>query len=248
MSSTRNVIAPGVFANDALTVIPPSPVAGTAYRDPATSVDDSERGWPFATAVDSATFNQIMFQMSSLLAILDGRGLLGWTSARDYTTDAVQMGSDGLMYQALQPSGPGGVGAKDPVSEPTYWIVFGGRQATAAEAVALTVRNRTISPASLKEAFQGSNQTLAVNGYQRLPGGLIVQWGTTAVGADTTAPITFPIPFPIQLLGITGSGDTNFVSGASNQTAPAFTNRLATGCTLANDTGAQNVSWFAWGR
>jgi hypothetical protein len=42
--------------------------------------------------------------------------------------------------------------------------------------------------------FTGSNQSLGSNGYQKLPGGLIMQWGTfTTSGSKTT--VTFPTAF-----------------------------------------------------
>ena len=44
---------------------------------------------------------------------------------------------------------------------------------------------------SVINSFTGSNQLLATSGYQRLPGGLILQWGLATNGT-----ITFPIAFP----------------------------------------------------
>lgn len=42
--------------------------------------------------------------------------------------------------------------------------------------------------------FTGSNQSLGTNGYQKLPGGLIFQWGfSNSIGSAT---ITFPTAFP----------------------------------------------------
>jgi hypothetical protein len=41
----------------------------------------------------------------------------------------------------------------------------------------------------------------ATNGYQKLPGGLIIQWGRVdAVVAGSSSAVTFPIPFPAALL------------------------------------------------
>lgn len=121
MSSTRSVIAPPPFAANALTVIPPTPVAGVSYRDPTAGPASSPDGWPYAERVNSAEWNQIMFQLSSLVSIMDKKGVLGWSSDVDYTEASVQFGSDGVLYQWLQASGPNNGGAKDPVSEPTYW-------------------------------------------------------------------------------------------------------------------------------
>lgn len=70
--------------------------------------------------------------------------------------------------------------------------------ATAAEAQAFTA-NKAIDGAKLSSAFQGSNQSKAANGYQKLPGGVIVQWGGTRPGdisGTDSGNITFPIAFP----------------------------------------------------
>jgi len=51
--------------------------------------------------------------------------------------------------------------------------------------------------------FTGSNQSIATSGYQKLPGGLIMQWGTTPVaapGANQT--VTFPISFTTSVFSI----------------------------------------------
>ncbi|MBZ0127148.1 MAG: hypothetical protein K8F32_12325 [Rhodocyclaceae bacterium] len=77
---------------------------------------------------------------------------------------------------------------------------------SAAEAQALTNDLKAITPAKLSEAFKGSNQSLAGSGYQKLPGGVIVQWGSMPVTASGgTATIAFPITFPTGPYVITAS-------------------------------------------
>lgn len=50
-------------------------------------------------------------------------------------------------------------------------------------------------------AFTGSNQSLGANGYQRLPGGLILQWGqATVAGGAGQAVATMPIAWPNGIL------------------------------------------------
>lgn len=46
--------------------------------------------------------------------------------------------------------------------------------------------------------FTGTNQSLTTNGYQKLPGGLIMQWGTVSSGLNFSngVTITFNPPFP----------------------------------------------------
>ena len=68
-------------------------------------------------------------------------------------------------------------------------------------------------------SFTGSNQALAGNGYQILPGGLILQWGMTGIvpsgGAiDVTFPMTFPHEFMTGLITLTGSPSGASYSGA----------------------------------
>lgn len=57
---------------------------------------------------------------------------------------------------------------------------------------------KLLTPKGLDDSFKGSNQLLANNGYQKLPGGLIIQWGNTNQGtvANGVANIAFPIAFP----------------------------------------------------
>lgn len=123
MSSTRNFNSPGIFADDATTTIPPTPIAGVAYRDAVSGTADIENGWRYGTRVDSKDWNQIMFLLTSLAQVQDKQGLLGWTNLTDYAVPAVTFGSNGLMYIAIQPSGPSTT-PRDPVSEPAYWEQF----------------------------------------------------------------------------------------------------------------------------
>ena len=55
-----------------------------------------------------------------------------------------------------------------------------------------------------KVAFPAQGQLLGANGYIKLPGGLIIQWGVIDTSAGAAA-LTFPIPFPnavFQVLGV----------------------------------------------
>lgn len=77
--------------------------------------------------------------------------------------------------------------------------------ASQAEMVAGTEANlRSMSPLRVSQAitgaFNGSNQSLAVAGFQKFPGGLLLQWGSISVGADTTASVTWPVAFPTGVL------------------------------------------------
>lgn len=62
------------------------------------------------------------------------------------------------------------------------------------------------------ESFIGTNQNLIANGYQKLPGGLIIQWGiTTNIPLDTRFTVTFPLSFPNSCF----TAVCNYQAGAS---------------------------------
>lgn len=53
----------------------------------------------------------------------------------------------------------------------------------------------------------GGGGTLATNGWQKLPGGLILQWGATpALAANGGASMTYPIAFPNNFFAATAIG------------------------------------------
>lgn len=122
MASTRNVKAPGVLASAATVGVPPTPIAGAAYRDPAALAVMLASGWKYGTPVNSAGENQYNFQTSTLLDLVDKHGVLGWCNLVDYETPALVFGSDGILYRALANSGPSGAGAQDPTSSTGYWV------------------------------------------------------------------------------------------------------------------------------
>lgn len=67
--------------------------------------------------------------------------------------------------------------------------------------------------------FTGTNQSLAASGYQKLPGGLIIQWGTTvAIGPDNTGvAVTFPIAFTTACYSVTTAFTAYLPGGAGTQ-------------------------------
>ena len=124
MANVREIKNPGIFAKNAQTTVPPAPIAGTSYRDPVNGLDNIEDGWPFEQRVLSQEWNQIEFLRTSLLELIDKTGILGWNDLVDYDEGhAYVIASDGLIYSKIQDSGPDGVGAKDPVSQPTFWAL-----------------------------------------------------------------------------------------------------------------------------
>ncbi|BCB26486.1 hypothetical protein SKTS_13720 [Sulfurimicrobium lacus] len=96
--------------------------------------------------------------------------------------------------------------------------------------------------------FTGANQSLSSNGYQKLPGGLIIQWGSYPAGA-ATGTITFPITFPNACLTCQATDNNNVAtqvaSIATLTTASNFAFAAAQGASAYASVGTFN--WLAVG-
>lgn len=95
--------------------------------------------------------------------------------------------------------------------------------------------------------FNGANQSLATNGYQKLPGGLIMQWGTySGHGGWSTVNVTYPIAFPTGTLNV----HTTIQAGQLGNTEGALTvsSMSTTGFTSTSGySGTFSVYFFAIG-
>lgn len=111
--------------------------------------------------------------------------------------------------------------------------------ATDTEAFIGTDANRVLTPSNF-----GVN-SLATNGYQKLAGGLILQWGfynTTVAGTSTA---TFPVAFPTACLNVTGeSVFTGALAASSVIIAGSLT---ATNFQFYQGSTSVDFYWFAIG-
>ena len=89
-------------------------------------------------------------------------------------------------------------------------------RATAEEARGLSDTLRAITPATLAAALKGANQSLSGSGFQKLPGGLLLQWGSATLTQDDQI-ITFPVSFSsaVYSVQITSNGYIERVTGAA---------------------------------
>jgi hypothetical protein len=142
----------------------------------------------------------------------------GGTGATTLTSKAVVIGNGTSAVSGVAPSTSGNVLASDG----TNWA------STALSSLAVF------------------GKSLATDGYQKLPGGLILQWGVaTSVGASTTKTVTFPIAFTTSAynvqLTISNNTTTDFYAPKVNSTS---TTELVIRNTNAT---ALNINWFAIG-
>ena len=130
----------------------------------------------------------------------------------------------------------GGTGASNATDARTNLSVpsVSGSGATGTWAISISGNSGTVTNGVYTTNFTGTNQSLTENGYQKLPGGLIIQWGIIS-GISATWPIAFPN-------AVFSAGSTSLdggTGGANNR----FVNRTTTGATLGslNDAGCTYI-------
>lgn len=94
--------------------------------------------------------------------------------------------------------------------------------------------------------FTGSNQSLGASGWQKLPGGLIMQWGSVQMYFKSTETVTYPIAFPSSTVNIQftiQAGQLGNTEGALAANTISTTGFLIT----SGMTGVFPVFWLAIG-
>ena len=99
--------------------------------------------------------------------------------------------------------------------------------------------------------FTGSNQQLAASGWQKLPGGLIMQWGTvSAAAANSTTAVTFPIAFPNAVFSVVATVEGDTTTGSAGNLGAIKTNAITTSTfnlVYSDDVTSTSIRWFANG-
>tara|TARA_R110002096_G_scaffold110474_1_gene241380 strand:- start:990 stop:1673 length:684 start_codon:yes stop_codon:yes gene_type:complete len=115
-----------------------------------------------------------------------------------------------------------------------------------------TADKHLIDKKYVDDQFSASTAQLAENGYQKLPSGLIMQWGvserTTARQEDEE--ITFPLAFPTACLNVVAIADRlTFKSGNLSLYLKGFTTTTATFVYDSDNANYEStaVRWQAYG-
>lgn len=88
--------------------------------------------------------------------------------------------------------------------------------------------------------------SLAASGYQKLPSGLIIQWGVTAsIGTDASVTVTFPIAFPNACL--CAVAQSNLTPGGTGGAAISTRSYTITTMLVGNDLTPASATWIAIG-
>ncbi len=189
--------------------------------------------------VGRAEMNGILSEVTEGLGEMQLRGFAIWQAIDGGWPAGAQVMVGEVVYVSDIDNNlttPGAVGAN--------WTRVATGVATTAQAQAQTDDTRSLTAKKLADAFKGGNQTFGSNGFQKLPGGLILQWGNASAVSGAVV-VTFPFAFPnANNVGIVSTD--NAALCAAYQTVSNSQCRLL----LHNPAGvAQNgtVRWMALG-
>ncbi|GAA5783930.1 gp53-like domain-containing protein [Chitiniphilus shinanonensis] len=129
-------------------------------------------------------------------------------------------------------------------STPRNIVLGGGDSITIAAVGPATWYAWGVGQLGLSAAFSSS---LTNNGYQRLPSGLLLQWGGfSPLAANTVVDLVYPIAFPTAVRNVSATLNSQAYTTTSGQ-ASAF-NLSTTHIRIANSTTIpQSVWWMAIG-
>lgn len=192
-------------------------------------------------------FNWLDNRQDQAIAHIAQHGISVWSSTLEYQAGkSYVQGSDGLVYKALTTHTN-----INPVSgAPGNWesafitAATATQVATAAQSRAMTANNVYLSPLQLANAFTGSNQSLGTSGFQKLPGGLILQWTRITISGPSSTTWTFPQAFSSTLYNVQV---TNISVGGENIDATVYVvSNTLTSVTLDNSPGTTSNTCYVF--
>lgn len=143
---SRNIsLLNSVFASDAKTVVPISPMVGIPYRNPNLTSDKVGQGWPFSTVVDSADFNELMFRVTGLMDFVEKTGGIIWSPLTDYPVGAFVRDEQLTFWEATRASGPNNGGSQSPYVGSQYWKVAETGRVQDTDSIDLSIVNQVLT-------------------------------------------------------------------------------------------------------
>lgn len=216
-----------VWAESALTTIPPIPVPEVAYRDTTQTPEQMEVGQQYDTIYNSARHNQLLFLLTSVAKTLCENGIMPFLAGQEYSQYARCIFTDGKLYTASRailaneqpyptPGDDSGVWTTEETDEnfvPDSRRVIAGTGLTGGGPLSsnVTLAAKLTNSVSLTDSTTAASATAVKSAYDRGTAGVTAarEAKTTAKNALTVANSKQPnLGFtPVQQGG--GSGQDN---------------------------------------
>ena len=203
------------------------------------------QGSPGSLNVEEVKMNYLLNLITTVLQTYQQQTIAPWIpsaatsngSPYPYSQYSLTRFTNGIAYISLVNSN-----TVLPGSDSTKWqpITLG---------TGLLAANNLSDLASLSTALTNLGFALSAgtSGYQKLPGGLIIQWGKYTGNNTTGVSLTFPIAFPNNAYFLMTSATLNGSSSFNSSTASSGYSSLSTsGATIFGGTQTNNT-WLAIG-
>lgn len=222
-----------VWAESALTTIPPIPVSEVAYRDTTQTPEQMEVGQQYDTIYNSARHNQLLFLLTSVAKTLCENGIMPFLAGQEYSQYARCIFTDGKLYTASRailaneqpyptPGDDSGVWTTEETGEnlvPNSRRVIAGTGLTGGGPLSsdVTLAAKLTNSVSLTDSTTAASAIAVKSAYDRGTAGVTAarEAKTTAENALTVANSKQPnLGFtPVQQGGGTGQGTNKVYIG-----------------------------------
>ena len=233
-----------VWAESALTTIPPIPVSEVAYRDTTQTPEQMEVGQQYDTIYNSARHNQLLFLITSVAKTLCENGMMPFLAGQAYEKYARCIFTDGKIYSASRAIVANESPYPTPGDKSFVWIKEGGGGGTPAGAV-VPFYNVTLG---------GTGNRYPIFWGQSKPdtGWLICDGGSDGRGGSV------PDLREKFIMGAKGVDDAGQTGGADSATPKISVQKASTGVktqgttltisTIANHAHRLNLQQYKFGR
>lgn len=147
-----------VWAESALTTIPPIPVSEVAYRDTTQTPEQMEVGQQYDTIYNSARHNQLLFLITSVAKTLCENGMMPFLAGQAYAHYARCIYTDGKIYVAQRAIAADESPFPTPGDESNVWLKEGGGGGNPAGSVIPFYRVNLGGPDNRNPIFWGQSE------------------------------------------------------------------------------------------
>lgn len=216
-----------VWAESALTTIPPIPVSEVAYRDTTQTPEQMEVGQQYDTIYNSARHNQLLFLLTSVAKTLCENGMMPFLAGQEYNQYARCLFTDGKIYSASRAIAANESPYPTPGDDSFVWIKEGGG-GTPAGSVLPFYNVNLGGPDNRNPIFWGESEPDT--------GWLICDGGSDGRGGSV------PDLREKFIMGANGVDDAGQTGGADSATPKISVQNVTQGGSIGNTTAGGSVA------